>query len=367
LAKRDYYEVLGVERSCTAEELKKAYRQSALKYHPDRNPDDPGSEERFKECTEAYQVLCDGERRARYDRFGHNMPNGFGAPDMGYVNIEDVLGDLFGDFFGGRGRQRSRRGADLRYDLKIGFMEAFTGIDKTISVPKNVTCPACKGSRSKPGTSPTVCPACNGQGQVRFQQSFFSIARTCHRCGGAGRVIVSPCDRCRGTGLIEEEKKLLVKIPPGVDTGQKIRYRGEGETSEAGGATGDLYVVIVVDDHPLFMRHGSDLLVELPLSFPQAALGDEVKVPTPDGLEKMKVPPGTQAGKVFRLRAKGMPDPNGRGRGDLHVRVFVEVPTKLSDEQQDLLNRFAQISGEDINPQSKSFFAKVREIFGAKA
>ena len=360
MAKRDYYEVLGVARECSAEELKKAYRQSALKHHPDRNPDDPAAEEKFKECTEAYQVLCDPDRRARYDRFGHNAPGGFGPGDMG-INLEDVLGDLFGDFFGTGRRSRQRRGADLRYDLRITFMEAYRGAEKTIHVPKNVLCPACRGSRSKPGSKPTACPACKGQGQIRYQQGFFSIARTCHRCGGQGQVISDPCEKCRGAGLVEEEKELKVKVPPGIDTGQKIRYRGEGEV--AAGIPGDLYVVVVVEDHPLFLRQGPDLLVEMPLSFPQAALGDEIEVPTPEGPAKMKVPPGTQGGKVFRLRGKGMPDMNGHGHGDLHVRVMVEVPAKLSDDQKDLLRRFAQISGLEVHPQSKSFLAKVKELF----
>jgi molecular chaperone DnaJ len=364
LAKRDFYEVLGVERTCTAEELKKAYRQAALKHHPDRNPDDPASEERFKECTEAYQVLSDLDKRARYDRFGHNAPGGFGGSDMGYVNLEDMFGDLFGDFFGrGRRGPRRRRGHDLRYDLKISFMDAYAGGEKTIHVPKNVVCPTCNGSRAKPGTVASPCPVCNGLGQVRYQQGFFSISRSCHRCGGEGKVVTSPCEKCRGAGMIEEEKELNVKVPRGIDSGQKIRYRGEGEAAEGGGEPGDLYVVMMIEDHPLFIRQGSDLLVEMPISFPQATLGDEIEVPTPEGPAKMKVPSGTQPGKVFRMRGKGMPDVNGRGMGDLHIRVQVEVPTHLSDEQTQLLQRFAEISGEDIHPQSQSFFAKVKEFF----
>jgi len=363
LDKKDYYEALEVARSASPEELKKAYRQCALKYHPDRNPDDPEAEDRFKECTEAYQILSDPEKRSRYDRFGHNAPGGFGATDFDFTNIEDLFGDLFGDFFGaGRRGGRRRRGVDLRYDLKVSFMEAYHGDEKTISVPKNAACQTCGGQGSRPGTSPAACPVCQGQGQVRYQQGFFSISRTCHRCGGAGRVITDPCQTCRGAGLVEDEKEINVKVPAGIDSGQKIRFRGEGEVSEMGGVPGDLYVVIIVEDHPIFIRHGIDLLVELPLSFPQAALGDEVRVPTPDGSAKMKIPPGTQAGKVFRLRGKGMPDINGRGMGDLHVRAIIEVPTKLTDEQKDLLKDFAEISGEEVHPQKKSFFDKVKDL-----
>lgn len=363
MPKRDYYEVLGVERTSTPEEIKKAYRQCALRYHPDHHPDDPVKEDQFKECTEAYQVLCDAEKRSRYDRFGHNAPGGFGVQDFGAINLEDLFGNLMGDLFGVSSRSRRSRGVDLRYDLKITFLEAFHGAEKNLTVPRNVTCPACSGQGSKPGTSPATCPVCNGRGQVRFQQGFLSVARTCHRCGGAGRIILSPCERCRGSGLIEEERKLTIKVPPGIDTGHRLRLRGEGEIGELGGAPGDLHVVIVVEEHPLFQRQGPDLLVELPLSFPQAALGHELEVPAPDGPVKMKIPPGTQAGKVFRLKNKGMPQIDGRGRGDLHVRVFIEVPAQLSPEQKELLKKFSDLSGLEVLPQSKSFFQKVRELF----
>jgi len=367
LAKRDYYEILGVERTASAEEIKKAYRQSALKYHPDRNPDDPEAEEMFKECTEAYQVLSDSERRGRYDRFGHDAPGGFNVGDFDFTNLDDLFGDLLGDLFGGRGgrQRRAARGVDLRYDLRIDFMEAYTGTEKTITIPKNETCPNCEGSGSKPGTEPATCPACQGRGQVRFQQGFFSISRTCHRCGGAGRIITDPCGECRGSGFVEKEKSLNVKVPPGIDTGHRLRIRGEGEKADTNGMSGDLHIVISVADHPIFIRHGADLVVDLPLSFPQASLGDEVHVPTPEGNVKIKIPPGTQGGKTFRLKGKGMPSLDGRGTGDLHARVFIEVPTKLSDEQKDLLKHFSDISGEDVHPQSKSFFTKVKELFEA--
>ena len=363
MAKRDYYEVLGVSRNISAEELKKAYRQCALKYHPDRNPDDPEAEEKFKECTEAYQVLSDPEKRARYHRYGHDAPGGFGFSDFDFTSIDDLFGDLLGDFFGSGRRGRRRRGADLRYDLRISFMEAYQGVEKTVIIPRNVPCSVCSGSGSKPGTQPARCPVCGGAGQVRFQQGFFSISRSCHRCGGAGKIIVSPCERCRGNGLMEEEREIKVKVPPGVDTGQRIRYQGEGEVSDQGGVPGDLYMVIHVEDHPIFIREGRDLLVVLPLSFTQAVLGDEVEAPTPSGPVKMKIPPGTQVGKVFRLRGKGMPGLEGRPAGDLHVRVFIEVPTRLGEEQKELLKQFSEISGEDIHPQARSFFQKVKEFF----
>jgi molecular chaperone DnaJ len=365
MSKRDYYEVLGVTRDTSPEDIKKAYRQCALKYHPDRNPDDPSSEEKFKECTEAYQILSDTEKRGRYDRFGHNAPGGFGGSgDFGSINLEDIFGDLFGDFFGG-GNRRSRRyrGVDLRYDLKITFMESYKGTEKEIIVPKNVPCDKCEGSGAKPGTTPATCPVCEGQGQVRYQQGFFSISRTCHRCGGAGKVILDPCGDCRGTGMVEEEKKLNVKIPAGIDTGHRLRLQGEGEMSEKGGVPGDLHVVINMEEHPIFDRHGDDLLIELPISFPQASLGDEVEVPSPEEPVNMKIPSGTQSGKIFRLRGKGMPLLNGRGNGDLHIRTFIEVPTKLSDEQKQVLENFAEISGKDIHPQAKSFWQKVADLF----
>ena len=367
VTKKDYYEVLGVARTATPEEIKKAYRQSALKFHPDRNPDNPESEEKFKECTEAYQVLCDQEKRARYDTYGHQAPGGFGFNgNMDFGNLDDVLGDLLGGLFGGAGRRGGRRrGVDLRYDLKISFMEAFRGTEKNITVPRNVPCPTCKGSGAKPGTEPTTCSVCGGHGQVRFQQGFFSISRACHRCGGSGRIILDPCENCRGSGHVEEERKIAVKIPAGIDTGQRLRLRGEGEAGEQGGPTGDLHVVILVEDHPIFVRQGSELVIDLPLSFPQAALGDEVEVPTPDGSVKLKIPPGTQNDKVFRLRGKGMPGVDGPGRGDLHVRVFIEVPNRLSDEQTELLKKFSDLSGEDIMPQARSFWQKVRGLFEA--
>lgn len=361
--KRDYYEVLGVPRHATAEEIKKAYRQAALKYHPDRNPE-PDAEEKFKEASEAYQVLSDPDKRARYDRYGHQAPGGFDFTDFSFMHLDDLFGEIFGDFFGGpraRGPRR-RRGADLRYDLTITFLEAARGTEKTISIPRHAPCEKCRGSGAKPGTAPVACPTCRGVGQLRYQQGFFSVSRTCGHCQGKGTVVQTPCPDCRGRGVLEVERKLKVKIPAGVDNGAALRLRGEGELGELGGPPGDLHVVITVEPHPVFERQGTELILDLPISFPQAALGDEVEVPTLDGPAKLKIPAGTQTGKVFRLKGKGMPDLQGYERGDLHVRVFVEVPTKLNKEQKELLKRLAEISGEEISPQRQSFLDKVKDL-----
>ena len=361
--KRDYYEVLSVPRSATAEEIKKAYRQAALKHHPDRNPE-PEAEERFKEASEAYQVLSDPGKRSRYDRFGHQAPGGFDFNDFNFTHLDDLFSEVFGDMFGGgRGRgPRRRRGAELSYDLGLTFLEAARGCEKTILVPRQVPCDECRGSGAKPGTAPVPCPTCRGAGQVRYQQGFFAVARTCGHCQGRGVVIQSPCPACRGRGLVGHQRQLKVKIPAGVDTGATLRLRGEGELGELGGPPGDLHVVIRVEEHPIFQRQGTELIVDLPLSFPQAALGGEIEVPTLEGQAKLKIPAGTQTGKVFRLKNKGLPDLQGYGRGDLHVRVFVEVPQKLSREQKELLKRLAEVSGEDIAPQQKSFLGKVKGI-----
>jgi molecular chaperone DnaJ len=360
--KRDYYEVLSVSRTATAEEIKKAYREAALKYHPDRNPE-PDAEERFKDASEAYQVLSEPDKRARYDRFGHQAPGGFGFNDVGFTHLDDLFSEVFGDIFGGRGHgSRRRRGSDLRYDLGLTFLEAARGCEKTILVPRQVPCDECRGSGAKPGTAPVPCPTCRGAGQVRYQQGFFSVARTCGHCQGRGTVIQAPCHACRGRGLVEHQRRLKVKIPAGVDTGATLRLRGEGELGEPGGSPGDLHVVLGVEEHPIFHRQGTELIVDLPVSFPQAALGDEIEVPTLDGPAKLKIPAGTQTGKVFRLKHKGLPDLQGYGHGDLHVRVFVEVPQKLSKEQKELLKRLAEVSGDEMAPQQKTFFDKVREF-----
>jgi molecular chaperone DnaJ len=362
--KRDYYEVLGVSRDCTPQDLKSAYRKIALKYHPDRNPGDHAAEDKFKEASEAYEVLSDPEKRARYDRFGHaqgfNFEGGFSS-----ASINDIFGEIFGDIFGaGRARRGGRaRGADLRYNLDVSFEEAAFGCEVQVKIPRPRRCEECDGTGSK-SKQLRVCPTCGGAGEIRFTQGFFAVSRTCNHCGGVGQVVADPCARCGGRGKVESESQVTVKVPPGVDTGTRIRYAGEGEPGEHGGTPGDLYVVMHVREHPIFVREESDVLCEMPISFTQAALGAPIDVPTLDGKVKMKVPPGTQSGKVFRLKGKGIPRLNGAGRGDQHVKVVIETPTQLTREQRDLLERFAEISGEESHPQAKSFLEKVRELFG---
>ena len=364
--KRDYYEVLGVSRAAGDEEIKKAYRKLALKFHPDKNPDDRhAAEERFKELVEAYQVLCDPERRGLYDRFGHAAFES-GGPGAGFdfnAGFEDIIGDLFGDFFGG-GRGRSRRGQDLRYDLEITFEEAAFGCEKAIVIPRLGACDTCGGSGAKPGTRPQSCPQCRGSGQLRFQQGFFSIAKTCGHCNGSGRVIATPCASCGGVGASRRQHRLNVRIPPGVETGSRLRLRGEGEAG-AGGASGDLFVVLRVQDHPFFVRDGADVVCDVPVSFAEAALGTEIDVPTLQGTTKLKVPAGTQSGQLFKLKGKGVPDLNGYGRGDEIVRVLVETPRKLTAEQRSLLEEFARISGEEVHPLQKSFLDKVKALLAS--
>jgi molecular chaperone DnaJ len=368
--KRDYYEVLGVDRSADDDAIKKAFRKLALKYHPDRNAGDKQSEAKFREASEAYQVLSDANQRTKYDRFGHAAFEGPGAGgfDFNATGFEDLFGDLFGEFFGGgtggrsRGR-RTRRGEDLRYNLEISFEEAAFGCEKSIAIPRAERCDDCGGSGGKGGVAPTTCPSCRGAGQVRFQQGFFSIAKTCGQCNGRGQIIKDPCPSCSGAGRVRRSHTLQVKVPAGVDTGSRLKLRGEGETG-AGGGAGDLYVVIAVQDHEIFKRDGNDLICEIPISFPRAALGAELDIPTLDGTVKMKVPAGTQSGSVFRLRGKGIPDLHGYGRGDELIQVIVEIPRKLSARQRELLEEFASISGEEVNPMQKGFFDKVRERFG---
>ena len=365
--KRDYYQVLGVSREASEEDIKKAYRRLALKHHPDKNPDDrETAEERFKEIVEAYQVLCDGERRALYDRFGHAAFEQAGAAgfDMN-AGFEDILGDLFGDFFGsGRSRTRSRRGHDLRYELELAFEEAAFGCEKTIAIPRLATCETCNGRGAKPGTAPKTCAQCRGSGQVRFQQGFFSIAKTCGHCNGQGTIIANPCPTCGGSGSQQRTHHLSIKVPSGVDSGSRLKLRGEGEAGGRGGAAGDLYVVIHVREHPLFQREGTDVVCDVPVSFAEAALGAEVEVPTLDGPARVKVPAGTQSGQSFRLKGHGIKDLNGYGRGDQLVRVVVETPRKLSQRQRELLEEFARLSGEEVHPLSKSFLEKVKSMLG---
>lgn len=371
-AKRDYYDILGVSRDASEEDIKKAYRKLALRYHPDRNPDNrQEAEERFKEVAEAYHVLSDPERRAQYDRLGHAAFEQGGA-GFGFdfaASFEDLFGDLFGEFFGmpgGRrgGRARARRGEDLRYHLELSFEEAAFGCEKRIEVPRLAACNVCGGSGARPGTRPRTCPSCRGTGQVRFQQSFFSIAKTCGHCNGQGMLIADPCSACGGRGVRRRTHSLHVKIPPGVDNGTRLKLRHEGAAGANGGPAGDLYVIIHVKEHPIFRREGNDVVCEIPISFPEAALGTELEVPTLEGKVKFKIPPGTQSGAVFVLRGRGLPDLGGRGRGNQLVRVVVETPRKLTPRQRELLEEFARISGKDVNPMSRGFFEKVKEMFG---
>jgi molecular chaperone DnaJ len=372
MSKRDYYEVLSVSRTATEQEIKSAYRRLAVKYHPDKNPNDASAEEKFKEAAEAYSVLSDAEQRRRYDRFGHAGVSSsagagaWGAP--GFGGIEDILGDLFGfgDVFGGRGggarRSAAQRGADLRYDLEIKLEDAANGMTAQLRIPRLETCETCKGSGAAEGSQPETCSTCSGSGQVRYQQGFFSVARTCHVCRGAGRVIKNPCADCKGSGRVEREKQLEVKIPAGVETGSRLRVSGEGESGTQGGAPGDLYVVIHVAEHDQFERQGSNLYEAVPITFAQAALGADITVKTLDGEEKLKIPMGTQTGTVFRLRGKGMPVLGGRGRGDLFVSATVMTPTTLTREQRKLLEQLAEVENKDL--ESKGLVDKVRDIFG---
>ncbi|MGI5860472.1 MAG: molecular chaperone DnaJ [Myxococcales bacterium] len=370
-SKRDYYEVLGVERNASPQDIKSAYRKAALKYHPDKNPGDKEAEEKFKEASEAYAVLSDAPKRARYDQFGHagmgaNPFEGFGG--FGYHgSINDIFSDIFSEIFGTPRASRGRspgvsRGADLRYNLEVSFEQAVFGSEVTIKVPRPNRCDECSGSGARPGTGFKTCPTCGGTGEVRFSQGFFSISRTCTHCGGAGRLLADPCPKCRGSGKVASEATLTVKVPPGVDTGTRLRLSGEGEPGEGGGPSGDLYVVVHVREHPLFQREDNEIFCEVPISFVDAALGATIDVPTIEGSTKLKVPAGTQSGKLFRLKGKGVPSLSGYGRGDQHVRVVIETPTNLSKEQKRLLEQFAAASSPDSHPQSKSFWEKVKEL-----
>jgi molecular chaperone DnaJ len=372
MSKRDYYEVLGVTRTASEQEIKSAYRRLAVKYHPDKNPNDASAEEKFKEAAEAYGVLQDSEQRRRYDRFGHaGVSAGAGAGSWGapgFGGIEDILGDLFGfgDVFGGSrsGSRRSaaQRGADLRYDLEITLEEAASGMTAQLRIPRLEGCEACKGSGAEPGTQAESCQTCGGTGQVRYQQGFFSVARTCGTCRGAGQVIKTPCKECKGAGRVQKEKQMEVKIPAGVETGSRLRVQGEGEAGTQGGPAGDLYVVIHVAEHEEFERQGSNLYEAVPISFAQAALGADIMVKTLEGEDKLKIPMGTQTGTVFRLKGKGMPQLGGRGKGDLFVSVSVVTPTSLTREQRRLLEQLAEVESKDL--ENKGLVDKVRDIFG---
>ncbi|MBU6468472.1 MAG: molecular chaperone DnaJ [Betaproteobacteria bacterium] len=376
MSKKDYYEVLGVNRDASAEDIKKAYRKLAMKHHPDRNPDNPKAEALFKEAKEAYEILSDEDKRAAYDRFGHagvdpsqgGGPGGAGFGGMG--GFSDAFGDIFGDIFGGAGGGRSRqggvyRGADLRYNLDITLEQAARGTETQIRIPTMVTCETCHGSGAKKGTSPSTCSTCGGQGQVRMQQGFFSLQQTCPVCHGSGKIITNPCQDCHGSGRTKKHKTLSVKIPAGVDHGDRVRLAGEGEHGVAGGPPGDLYVVVQIRPHSVFERDGADLHCEMPISFATAALGGEIEIPTLDGQAKLKIPPETQTGQVFRLRGKGIKQLRGSGHGDLMCHVTVETPVRLTEEQKDLLRQLeATTQGSDTHsPRAKTFMDKVREFF----
>jgi len=372
MAKRDYYEVLGVERGSDEAELKKAYRRLAMKYHPDRNPDDKSAEEKFKEANEAYEVLSDSGKRTAYDQYGHAGVDqsmgggaGFGA---GGANFSDIFGDVFSDFFGGGrggGRGGPQRGSDLRYTLELNLEEAVRGTTVTIRVPTLVHCKTCDGSGAKRGTAPVTCTTCGGIGQVRMQQGFFSVQQTCPRCHGSGKMIADPCPDCRGQGRVEEHKTLSVKVPAGVDSGDRIRLAGEGEAGTLGGPPGDLYVVVSVREHPIFQRDGKHLYCEVPISFADAALGGELEVPTLDGRVKLKIPEGSQTGKLFRLRGKGVAPVRGGAAGDLMCRVVVETPVNLSKRQRELLEEFrGSLQGNSSHsPKASGWFEGMKRFF----
>jgi len=369
MSKRDYYEVLGVSRNASEADIKKAYRRLAMKYHPDRNPG-PEGEVKFKEAKAAYEVLSDPKQRSAYDQFGHagvEAGAGFGGRpgDFG-GGFSDIFGDVFGDIFGGRtGGRRAHRGADLRYDLALSLEEAVAGKEVKIRIPTLVECQFCGGTGAKPGTKPKTCPTCSGAGQVRMQQGFFSIQQTCPQCRGSGNVIEEACSHCNGQGRVQEQKTLSVTVPAGVDTGDRIRLSGEGERGELGGPSGDLYVQIQVKEHPIFTREDNNLFCEVPISFVAAALGGELHVPTLDGKVNLKVPPGTQTGKMFRMRGKGVKPVRGGPVGDLICRVLVETPVNLTERQKDLLREFdesVQAGGEKHSPHSSSWLDGVKSF-----
>jgi molecular chaperone DnaJ len=377
VSKADYYEVLGVARDCTDQELKSAYRKQALKYHPDRNPGDRASEEKFKEASEAYQVLSDADKRAAYDRFGHAGlgAQGFGAgPFAGGVDLGDIFGDLFGEMFGmggatsgpGRGASRGprqQRGDDLRFDLTINFEDAIFGTEKEVKIRRLEPCGACQGRGTTSGRGPSVCSQCNGHGQIRYQQGFFSVARTCGTCGGSGTVISDPCSTCRGEGRAAKEIKLNVKVPPGVEEGTRIRYGGEGDAGRLGGLKGDLYVVLSIRPHDYFERHGYDLHCVVPISFSQAALGGEFQMPGIDGPVNIKISEGTQSGKELRIRGRGVPHLNERGQGDLIVKLVVQIPRKLNRAQRDLVAKLGETLAVDNKPTSPGLIEKMKDLF----
>jgi molecular chaperone DnaJ len=371
-AKRDYYEVLGVAKDASADDIKRAYRRLALKYHPDRNPNDAEAEKKFKESAEAYEVLGDPDKRSKYDRFGHQ-----GLSDTGFhefTNAEDIFeafgdifgGGMFGDLFGRRARRGPRAGRDLRVQFELELLEAARGCSKTFDITRLELCATCRGSGAKAGSQPVTCSYCGGRGQVLQSQGFFRISQTCPGCQGRGTQIKDPCTDCSGGGRVKAKRTLQVEIPAGVDTGMRVRLRGEGEPGDNGAPRGDLYCYISVREHPLFHREGANLICQVPITFSQAALGADVDVPGLAGKQRLSVPRGTQSGEVFRLRGQGMPDPNGRAKGDLVVQVVIETPKKLTKRQEELLREFAETEQAHVTPQRKSFFDQLRNFFTAE-
>jgi molecular chaperone DnaJ len=369
VTKRDYYEILGVGRNASDPEIKSAYRKLALKYHPDRNPDDPTAEEKFKEASEAYSVLSDAQKRGNYDRFGHQGVKGAtGFDPADFSEFADIFGDFFGfgDIFGGSQRgQRVRRGADLQYDLEINFEDAVFGLNTEIQFPRLQPCHKCQGSGAAAGTQPTTCTTCAGRGQVYYQQGFFSVGRTCPACRGAGRIIENPCAECHGAGQVRKSRKLKINIPPGVDHGTRLRLANEGEVGRQGGPPGDLYVLLRVREHPIFERHNDDLHCQVPINIAQAALGSEIEVPTLEAPEKLRIPAGTQTDSQFRMRSKGVPQVHGGRRGDLVVHIKVTVPKKLTREQRELFKQLLDVLPTDNTPTEKGLFEKVKDYFTA--
>ncbi|MBZ4644701.1 MAG: molecular chaperone DnaJ [Petroclostridium sp.] len=374
--KRDYYEVLGVSRGASDDEIKKAYRKLAKKYHPDVNPGNKEAEAKFKEVNEAYEVLSDSQKRARYDQFGHagTDPNGFGGGGFGGGFGDFDLGDIFESFFGGTGfgtsarRNGPQKGRDIKSSLEISFEEAAFGVEKEINIFRMENCDVCHGTGAKPGTSPITCSVCKGTGQVQYKQRTpfgqFVNVRTCDHCNGEGKIISNPCTVCHGKGAIRKSRKIKVNIPAGIDDGQTISLRGEGDPGVKGGPSGDLYISIKVRPHPLFQRQGTDVICEIPITFVQAALGAELEVPTLDGKVKYSIPEATQSGTIFRLKGKGIPHIRGYGRGDQYVKVLVEVPKNLSEKQKELLRQFAELESEDTHEQRKGFFEKMKGVLG---
>ena len=368
--KADFYEVLQVSRDASDQELKTSYRKLAMQYHPDRNPNNPEAEEQFKACSEAYQVLSDPEKRAAYDRYGHAAFQGGGPaagnPFGGAQDLGDIFGDLFGEMFnmgGTRRASRVQRGRDLRYDLTLEFEQAVFGTEQQITIRRQEACDSCGGTGSANGKAPATCTGCAGRGQVRFQQGFFSVAKTCVRCGGTGTTISDPCTACRGEGLQAKKHDILVKVPAGVEQDTRIRYQGEGEAGRFGGPSGDLYVVLSVKPHKFFERDGDDLHCVMPISFPQAALGTELQIETLEGPATIKIPEGTQSGREFKLRSKGVPHLNEHGKGDLIVEIRVATPSKLNKQQKELLRQLGETMQVENTPTSRSLFAKMKDIF----